>query len=56
MAAKTVIRVIVRGEHKRRRKGQLSLFAAERLIVTRTYNEDGRLIGYNARKLGHTTR
>lgn len=44
----TTTRVIVRGEHKKRRKGQQTLFNAEGVIVTRTYDSDGRLIGYKA--------
>lgn len=44
----TTTRVIVVKDRKKRRKGQLALFAAERLLVTRTYNQDGELIGYNA--------
>lgn len=49
----TTTRVIVRGEYKKRRKGQLALFAAERILVERFYDEDGRFIGANLTPLGH---
>ena len=48
-------RVIVVKDRKKRRKGQVALFAAERILVTRTYNQDGLLIGYNAEPIGHST-
>lgn len=50
----TTTSVVVRGEHKKRRKGQMSLFAAEGVKVTRTYDSDGRLIGYQAEPFGYT--
>lgn len=44
----TTTRVIVRGAKAKRLKGQESLFNAEGVIVTRTFDSDGRLIGYKA--------
>jgi hypothetical protein len=52
----TTVRVIVRGEHKKRRKGQQTLFNAEGVKVTRTYNSDGKLIGYEAVPLSNFDR
>ncbi len=48
----TVTYVIVDGRRKRRNRGQIALFPANRTIVRRTYDADGGLIGVDFEQLG----